>query len=71
MNAINDGVVNTGGMETAGNLSGDVAKRIIATTPLGRTGEPDDIALPAVFLALEDARWITGKSLYVSGRLAT
>jgi len=70
VNAINAGVVNTEGMATAGHLSSDIAKRIIATTPLGRIGEPDDIALPAVFLASDDARWITGETLYVSGGLA-
>jgi len=70
VNAINAGVVNTEGMATAGHLSSDIAKRIIATTPLGRIGEPDDIALPAVFLASDDARWITGETIYVSGGLA-
>ncbi len=70
VNAINAGVVHTEGMATAGNLSSDVAKRVIATTPLGRIGEPDDIALPAVFLASDDARWITGETIYVSGGLA-
>jgi 3-oxoacyl-[acyl-carrier protein] reductase len=70
VNAINAGVVNTEGMATAGHLSSDIAKRIIATTPLGRIGEPGDIALPAVFLASDDARWITGETIYVSGGLA-
>ena len=70
VNAINAGVVNTEGMATAGILSSDISKRIIATTPLGRIGEPDDIALPAVFLASDDARWITGETIYVSGGLA-
>jgi 3-oxoacyl-[acyl-carrier protein] reductase len=44
-------------------------KHTIETTPLGRTGTPEDIALAAVFLASDDARWITGESVRVSGGL--
>lgn len=65
VNAISPGIVNTEG--TAGFAGGDFVKYVIATTPLGRIGEPEDIALPAVFLASDDARWITGETLYVSG----
>ncbi len=52
---------------TAGFAGSDFEKGAVASTPLGRIGEPDDIAPPAVFLASEDARWITGETLYVSG----
>jgi 3-oxoacyl-[acyl-carrier protein] reductase len=38
-----------------------------AQTPLGRIGQPDDIGPVAVFLASEDARWVTGQALLVSG----
>ncbi len=38
-------------------------------TPLGRTGQPGDIAAVAVFLASDDARWVTGETLTVSGGL--
>lgn len=67
VNAINPGMVATEGVEAAGFLGSDFEKEVIATTPLGRIGQPDDIALPAVFLATDDARWITGETLYVSG----
>jgi hypothetical protein len=41
--------------------------QIIAITPSGRIGQPDDVALPAVFLASDDARYITGDTLFVAG----
>ncbi len=40
---------------------------MVQMTPLGRFGQPEDIAPVAVFLASEDARWITGEILNVSG----
>ena len=67
VNAINPGLVHTEGVESAGFLGTPFEKGAIAGTPLGRIGYPDDIALPAVFLASEDARWITGETIYVSG----
>jgi 3-oxoacyl-[acyl-carrier protein] reductase len=51
----------------AGLSSGDFRKQIEAQTPLGRIGEPRDIAPAAVFLASDDSRWITGETLYIAG----
>ena len=68
VNAVSPGMVKTEG--TAGFAGSDFEKGAVAATPLGRIGEPDDIAPPAVFLASEDARWITGETLYVSGGAA-
>lgn len=65
VNAINPGYVLTEG--SAGYAGSDFEKQALDSTPLGRAGLPDDIALPAVFLASDDARWITGETLYVSG----
>jgi 3-oxoacyl-[acyl-carrier protein] reductase len=42
---------------------------IVGQTPLGRLGQPDDIASVAVFLASDDARWLTGESIIASGGL--
>ena len=70
VNAINPGMVATEGVEAAGFLGSSFEKEGIAATPLGRIGQPEDIALPAVFLASDDARWITGETLYVSGGAA-
>ena len=67
VNAINPGVVITEGFHSAGLAGGDFEMQAIASTPLGRAGLPDDIALPVLFLASDEARWITGVSILVSG----
>lgn len=69
VNAVNPGLTITEGVENAGIAASDFEKETIAQTPLGRSGVPEDIALPVVFLATDDARWITGETLYVSGGL--
>ncbi len=66
VNAINPGLVLTEGVKASGFLS-DIEAQVVAATPLGRLGHPDDIALPAVFLASDAARWITGETIFVSG----
>jgi 3-oxoacyl-[acyl-carrier protein] reductase len=67
VNAINPGMVETEGAVSLGIIGSDMEKQSIAGTPLGRIGQPEDIALPTVFLASEDARWITGETIFVSG----
>lgn len=67
MNAINPGMVETEGLHKTGLAEGDFRRQVEAQTPLGRIGQPDDIAPAAVFLASDDARWITGETLYISG----
>jgi len=67
VNAINPGFVNTEGTVTAGISGSEQEKFFISLTPLGRAGEPDDIALPTAFLASDDARWITGEIIKVGG----
>ncbi len=67
VNAINPGLVITEGVETMGIAGSEFEATQVAATPLGRVGQPDDIALPTVFLASEDARWITGETIFVSG----
>ncbi|MFC0588862.1 glucose 1-dehydrogenase [Novosphingobium aquiterrae] len=68
VNAIAPGMTLTEGTDAAGIVEGsDFADQIIAQTPLGRAGQPDDIAVAAVFLASDDARWITGEVIGVSG----
>jgi 3-oxoacyl-[acyl-carrier protein] reductase len=70
VNAINPGLVITEGVQSAGLAESDFEKQTVAITPLGRTGKPSDIAPPVAFLASEDAGWITGETIYVSGGLA-
>ena len=65
VNSILPGHTNT--PATAGNFAGEFGQSLIAGTPLGRFGEPQDIAPLAVFLASEDAHWITGESIRASG----
>jgi 3-oxoacyl-[acyl-carrier protein] reductase len=69
VNAINPGVVETEGTRSAGVIGSDLEKMFVGQTPLGRTGQPDDIAAIAVFLASNDARWLTGEKLVASGGL--
>jgi 3-oxoacyl-[acyl-carrier protein] reductase len=69
VNSINPGMVETEGTVTAGFIGSDFEKSLIAQAPLGRTGRPDDIADIAVFLASNDARWLTGEQLVASGGL--
>jgi 3-oxoacyl-[acyl-carrier protein] reductase len=67
VNAINPGMVETEGVHAAGFAESDFRKMIESQTPLGRIGQPDDIAPAAVFLASSDSSWITGETLYISG----
>jgi 3-oxoacyl-[acyl-carrier protein] reductase len=67
VNAIKPGLVETEGTHAMGVIGNDFEKQMVAQTPLGRTGRPDDIAPVAVFLASDESRWITGDTLAVSG----
>jgi 3-oxoacyl-[acyl-carrier protein] reductase len=69
VNAINPGTVETEGTRAQGFIGSELETSIVAQTPLGRTGQPDDIARVAVFLASDDARWMTGEKLVASGGL--
>lgn len=66
VNQINPGSIRTEGAQKAG-LSEEMEKGIVATIPLGRIGFPSDIANLTAFLASDDARWITGEIIMVSG----
>jgi len=67
VNAINPGLIETEGVHSAGFIGSDFQKGIEATAPLGRIGQPDDIAPAAVFLASSDAKFVTGETLNISG----
>ena len=69
VNAISPGEVETEGTRTAGIVGSDFEKQLLQQTPLGRIGQPNDIAPVAVFLASDDARWVTGEILAASGGL--
>lgn len=69
VNTIAPGGVETEGTHTAGIIGSDFEKQMVAQTPLGRIGRPDDIAKVAIFLASDDAEWINGERIAVSGGL--
>ena len=69
VNQINPGAVDTEGARAIGAMSDEARAAHIARTPLGRVGTPADIASVAVFLASDEARWLTGECLAVSGGL--
>ena len=69
VNAIAPGGVETEGTHTAGIIGSDMESLMVSQTPLGRLGQPDDIARVAVFLASDDSAWLTGERIAVSGGL--
>jgi 3-oxoacyl-[acyl-carrier protein] reductase len=69
VNALNPGIVETEGAHTAGFIGSDFEKHAVSQTPLGRTGQPHDIAQVAVFLASDESGWLTGEEFRASGGL--
>ena len=62
-------MVETEGVHAAGIAGSDMQKQVEAQTPLGRIGQPQDIATAAVFLASPDSGWLTGETMVISGGL--
>ncbi|WP_416066583.1 glucose 1-dehydrogenase [Rhizobium sp. ZK1] len=67
VNAILPGMVETEGTHSAGFVGSDFEHNAVAQTPLGRIGQPDDIARVATFLASDDADWLTGERVTAAG----
>ena len=67
VNALNPGMVATEGTHSGGIIGSDFEVQTIAQTPLGRVGQPKDIAAIAVFLASDDSGWLTGEQLLATG----
>jgi 3-oxoacyl-[acyl-carrier protein] reductase len=67
VNAVNPGPVETEGFKAAGVEGSDFANQMVQNTPLGRLGQPDDVATVVAFLASDDARWVTGSLLQAAG----
>jgi 3-oxoacyl-[acyl-carrier protein] reductase len=59
--------VETEGVHAAGFIGSDFQKKIEAETPLGRIGQPQDIASVAAFLASDDSTWVNGQTIQVAG----
>lgn len=69
VNALNPGLIETEGTQSAGFIGSDMQKGIVVQTPLGRIGQPGDIASIAVFLASDDSGWLTGEHILAGGGL--
>ena len=69
VNTLAPGGTATEGARTLGMVGSDMEKGMVAQTPLGRIGQPEDMAPVAVFLASDDAQWITGEWIAVAGGL--
>lgn len=69
VNSLNPGMVSTEGSRSAGFIGSEMEKGIVAQTPLGRVGQPDDIAKVAVFLASDASGWLTGEEIRAGGGL--
>ncbi|MFD1330734.1 glucose 1-dehydrogenase [Methylopila musalis] len=67
VNVVSPGYVVTEGTRTAGIVGSEQEDGFVAITPLGRAGQPDDIAGVVAFLASDDARWVTGENITASG----
>jgi 3-oxoacyl-[acyl-carrier protein] reductase len=67
VNTIAPGGVETEGTHTAGIIGSDMEKQMVAGTPLGRLGQPDDIARVALFLASDESGWVTGERITAAG----
>ena len=71
VNSVNPGATLSEGTKTAGlyGMGSDIEKQLVAMTPLGRMGTPEDIAKVVAFLASDDSRWLTGEAILASGGL--
>jgi 3-oxoacyl-[acyl-carrier protein] reductase len=67
VNTLSPGGVDTEGARTLGMIGSDMEKQLVAQTPLGRIGQPDDIGKIAVFLASEQSGWLTGERIVAAG----
>ena len=67
VNSINPGMIETEGTHSAGFIGGDFHKGVETQTPLGRIGQPQDVATVATFLASSDSGWITGETFLTAG----
>jgi len=69
VNSVNPGVIVTEGTTSSGVIGSDLEKFVIETTPLGRVGQPDEVADAVVFLASDESRWVSGEHIRVAGGL--
>jgi len=69
VNSLNPGMIVTEGVQAAGLIGSDFEKEAVKRTPLGRIGQPQDIASIAAFLASDESMWVNGQTIYAAGGL--
>ena len=69
VNSVNPGMIETEGWHAAGIADSEMRTQVEAQTPLGRIGQPQDIAPAVAFLVSDDSAWTTGETLFISGGL--
>jgi len=67
VNSINPGMIETEGVHAAGFIGSDFQKQIVVETPLGRIGQPQDVATAVAFLASTDSGWLSGQTIHAAG----
>jgi 3-oxoacyl-[acyl-carrier protein] reductase len=67
VNSLSPGLIATEGGHAAGLIGGDAEKYVLRRTPLGRIGQPKDIASIAAFLASDESAWVSGQVINAAG----
>jgi len=67
VNSLNPGMIETEGVHAAGFIGSDFQKEVESRTPLGRIGQPRDVATVAAFLASDDSAWLSGQTIQAAG----
>lgn len=70
VNAVSPGYIVTEGTSSAGITGSEIESSFVAQTPLGRAGQPADVADVVAFLASDDSRWVTGEMIRASGGIS-
>lgn len=67
VNSVLPGPIDTEGVRRVGMVGTEVEQRLLANTPMGRIGLPDDVAKVVLFLVSDAAGWVTGQKLGIDG----
>jgi len=67
VNSVSPGMIVTEGVQAAGFVGSDFEKEAVKRTPLGRIGQPQDIASIAAFLASDESAWVNGQAIHAAG----
>jgi NAD(P)-dependent dehydrogenase (short-subunit alcohol dehydrogenase family) len=70
VNAISPGPIDTAQQQLIGELGEQLRTNLVSAVPLGRMGNPDEVAKAVSFLASDDSSYVTGIELFVDGGMA-